>query len=629
MEISEAERRLLSQVLELITGRSPTYKFCVQVTVLWKRPEGSRNLLTKLDFNRKGSEKPPCAVFDYQDVAIVKQVLSLDGAASLIKTLATEGLLKVGGQDEVQLQAGLRSQGTPSRLLRSEWSLWPVDIFVFEPVDSFRVSAPYISLAAPDAPYYPSLDYVLQEQFGVRTQNWWGYFSGQVVIILPDFRARISTMTIAQSQLRADCECVSLNPSDLVAQIHAENRNGVLYKDTVHPTERTLQVDLSDKPTFASIALLSRATREMLDEKRYLEEAAWREPGVIVEGEEKVKARDHPGDLLAQGLELFGEPAILRSLPKREGGVIAEDESGKKAGRVFVVHGRDERLRSGMFALLRAIGLDPIEWSKAIALTRKASPYIGEVLGAAFKHAQAVVALLTPDDEARLRPDLLNQDDPPYEKILTGQPRPNVLFEAGMAFASHQDKTVLVQIGTVRPFSDVAGRHVVHMDGSVGKRQELAQRLRTAGCAVDLTGTDWHSVGDLTPPPTMADAAANAGQEQDTMQEDILVTFVPVAILPDALGNPMQVCLVKAVNKGKKPVSIEALGLQLSDGGTFNPQHLRCYSSSNMPAKLFESDGLSAWMLRSDVPMDKVKCAFARANDGTVYKSEPVRLIVR
>jgi hypothetical protein len=31
-------------------------------------------------------------------------------------------------------------------------------------------------------------------------------------------------------------------------------------------------------------------------------------------------------------------------------------------------------------------------------------------------------------------------------------------------------------------------------------RQRLANRLKTAGCAVDLTGLDWHTAGNLTPP---------------------------------------------------------------------------------------------------------------------------------
>ena len=172
-----------------------------------------------------------------------------------------------------------------------------------------------------------------------------------------------------------------------------------------------------------------------------------------------------------------------------------------KAKKVFVIHGRDERLRAALFDFLRAVHLEPLEWNTAMSLTGKAAPYIGEVLDAAFNHAQAAVVLLSPDDEVKLREDLIGPNDGQVEKTLTGQARPNVLFEAGMAFASHQDRTVLVQFGQVKAFSDIAGRHVVHMDGSIRKRQELALKLKTAGCPVNMDGTDWHKSGDLTPPP--------------------------------------------------------------------------------------------------------------------------------
>lgn len=174
-------------------------------------------------------------------------------------------------------------------------------------------------------------------------------------------------------------------------------------------------------------------------------------------------------------------------------------EASENPRKVFVVHGRDERLRDGMFTFLRALHLEPIEWTEAIKLTGKASPHISEILNSVFQQAQAVVVLLTPDDEARLRGDLLKPNDSTEESGLTGQARPNVLFEAGMAFASHENRTVLVEIGRVRPFSDIAGRHVVRMDNSPAKRQELATKLETAGCAVNRDGTDWLTFGDMTP----------------------------------------------------------------------------------------------------------------------------------
>lgn len=177
------------------------------------------------------------------------------------------------------------------------------------------------------------------------------------------------------------------------------------------------------------------------------------------------------------------------------------DPSDADKGRnVFVVHGRNAVARDAMFAFLRAVGLKPIEWSQAVAMTGHASPYIGQVLDTAFDAAQAVVVLMTPDEVAYLRADYAagpndSQCDP------AAQARPNVLFEAGMAMGRDAERTVLVEMGELRPFSDVAGRHALRLDDAAAKRKELAQRLTTAGCHVDTSGEDWLTAGDFSTPP--------------------------------------------------------------------------------------------------------------------------------
>lgn len=188
--------------------------------------------------------------------------------------------------------------------------------------------------------------------------------------------------------------------------------------------------------------------------------------------------------------------AALAEVERRrsaQGPTAAEDP-----GNVFVVHGRHERLRASMFAFLRSIGLKPLEWSHAVRSTGKPSPYIGEILDSAFERVQAVVVLLSPDDEVRLSESLWGPEEPFYERTVQMQARPNVLFEAGRAFGTHPERTLLVQVGHVKPFSDVAGRHLLFLDDSTEKRKELAQRLQSAGCPVDLDGEDWMSAGDFS-----------------------------------------------------------------------------------------------------------------------------------
>ena len=108
-----------------------------------------------------------------------------------------------------------------------------------------------------------------------------------------------------------------------------------------------------------------------------------------------------------------------------------------------------------------------------------------------------MVVLVTPDEDVRLKEKYREHGDPrEYE----GQSRPNVLFEAGMAIGTAPSRTILVQLGVTRPFSEIAGRFIIRLDDTVSQCQLLAHQLRQAGCPVNLNGSDWHTAGDFSPP---------------------------------------------------------------------------------------------------------------------------------
>lgn len=183
-------------------------------------------------------------------------------------------------------------------------------------------------------------------------------------------------------------------------------------------------------------------------------------------------------------------PAKSKAVSQRSKGHRVTDSR-----KVFVVHGRNNEAREALYTFLRAIGLHPLEWSEIVKATGKASPYIGEVLEKGFEIAQAVIVLMTPDDNARLREQYRGPSEPVHETQLTPQPRPNVLLEAGMALGLFPERTVIVELGRLRPVSDIGGRHIIRMNDTAERRHELAQRLETAGCQVTITGIDWYKAG--------------------------------------------------------------------------------------------------------------------------------------
>lgn len=155
--------------------------------------------------------------------------------------------------------------------------------------------------------------------------------------------------------------------------------------------------------------------------------------------------------------------------------------------RVMVVHGRNEAARNAMFTFLRSLGLSPIEWEQAVGMTGRGTPYNLEAVKAAMSDARAVVVVLTAEDEATLLPSL----ESPAERVessVRGQPRPNVLIEAGLAIGLSEQTTILVEIGPLRRASDFAGLNVVRLSNAHKGRHALRQRLTVAGCVVEDAG---------------------------------------------------------------------------------------------------------------------------------------------
>jgi predicted nucleotide-binding protein len=162
--------------------------------------------------------------------------------------------------------------------------------------------------------------------------------------------------------------------------------------------------------------------------------------------------------------------------------------------RVMVVHGRNNKARDAIFTFLRALGLEPIEWEEAIAETGMGAPHNFDAVRAAMDVARAVVVVLTAEDRAGLLPDLAGtQDD--EDVALRGQPRQNVILEAGLAMGADRDRTILVELGPIRRASDFDGLNTVRLSNVPQSRNALRTRLRTAGCELNDNAADWMDPG--------------------------------------------------------------------------------------------------------------------------------------
>lgn len=143
--------------------------------------------------------------------------------------------------------------------------------------------------------------------------------------------------------------------------------------------------------------------------------------------------------------------------------------------KVFIVHGHDLGSLTRLELVLHRIGAEPITLRK---LSSQSETWI-ELLEVHLPAAEAVVVLMTPDDEGRQA----------GSESLTKRVRENVLIEAGYAVIRNRKRSVLIALGGVEVPSDFHGIRQIKrefLDKTV--EVELAKSLKTMGLAIDVSG---------------------------------------------------------------------------------------------------------------------------------------------
>lgn len=144
--------------------------------------------------------------------------------------------------------------------------------------------------------------------------------------------------------------------------------------------------------------------------------------------------------------------------------------------KVFVVYGHDQLSLQSVEIILHRIGCEPFIFSRE---ARGAQTNI-EFLERSIPTCDAVIAILTPDDEGRKKD---TSDD------LKPRARQNVLIEAGYALISKRSKSLLIAVGEVEIPSDFDGiNRIQHAKWNRGADVELAKELASMlGLTIDIS----------------------------------------------------------------------------------------------------------------------------------------------
>lgn len=172
----------------------------------------------------------------------------------------------------------------------------------------------------------------------------------------------------------------------------------------------------------------------------------------------------------------YDDPDSKNLVEKAKGVTKKVAVHGVTRHRVFVIYGHDDIYKQ-LELTLHQIGAEPLIFDK---LPKGGGTTVIELLEEHIPNADAVVALLTPDDEGRKR------GAGEWEL----RARQNVLIEAGYALIARRRSSLIVALGGVSIPSDFEGIHRIQAESwNQSTAFAVAKRLMEIGLAVNPLAT--------------------------------------------------------------------------------------------------------------------------------------------
>ena len=162
--------------------------------------------------------------------------------------------------------------------------------------------------------------------------------------------------------------------------------------------------------------------------------------------------------------------------------------------KVFIIHGQNQNAADEMAKFVFSLGLEPLKFGEIRSRMGGGNTNIADVVVQGMSEAAHVIALFTPDEFSELRPKLARGKK--GEELHRWQGRPNVIFEAGIAYGRDPERVIFVKLGDVSLFTDANHVHYYKpTNDPKGHRKDL-KRWLAHRCPVN-DSDQWMEVGDF------------------------------------------------------------------------------------------------------------------------------------
>jgi hypothetical protein len=255
--------------------------------VLFREKESTYLYYADVNFLQKNDNSSKDEIHDYGNVVLINWHINIDELKEFINALGN-GTIRIKNINDIKLSGAFDDDclhiSSRNRYagVYNEWPFW-FGRFSAAQNPSVHFSGMHDHLTALGHPAYPDIMEATQAFLNLEYSPNVNTPIG-IMFKVPDFRARINTLEIAENQIKVTTEQREMKKEDLVVQLFCKKseKNSHTSQDIELDESGTAQYNLPFKPDFVEAYLLEKKKGEMIDVKTFGKWYTNRNDGIIV-----------------------------------------------------------------------------------------------------------------------------------------------------------------------------------------------------------------------------------------------------------------------------------------------------------------------------------------------------------
>jgi hypothetical protein len=261
----EGNIQVKDEIVSILSKNREIYRDVLVQSAIVKENDVWKNIVTKTVPLYKNEKYTPAEILDYGNFVLVEDVIGVNDLTKELEQLITEEKFTIKEHTLKKDESIYFEEGRPVESGNELFNVgWSANVYMVRINERSRTHIPSEPLLTLRNPLFPDAYNAIKNRIGFDLSKHDGLI-GKIIILLPNYGAKIKTVKIKSKQLDIEIETKEIALEDLLGKVWCEGEEGEDTQEDISFDQPKKTISLGYTPKNVYVYLQSKSKGEVID----------------------------------------------------------------------------------------------------------------------------------------------------------------------------------------------------------------------------------------------------------------------------------------------------------------------------------------------------------------------------